>query len=407
MWGTMMLSRFLLLSVLVSQFVILVLFAVLTGAATAEVRYSDLGIPFGKEIIIGAALYLIVVGLIYRNRSFSFSLPLLLYVLLLLSLREWGKLSSVVTGREFSQFDFFFLLSIAGLLIGTSKARQIVEMGVKISATVISISILLIGLSPDLVGALTIYDPTRLEELGTGAGIFFKNSGILLNNNSLGAVITAIFAYLVFVKSIRPHHGSTNKILILMLVSVVLSGNATGSILCLLLYFYSAVAQRQKSFKDVYFVSTAIAATVLLVLYVSLTFNSGYLEYKTESIAAKYIIFFDNLSYLFGNYTGLVFGLRGEAELSESTLIDFLYYFGFPGMVILLLLFSSGSLLASHSKPYSGIRVQSWPIYIVLLTLLLVQNSVFLPPVSFIFGVLLSYSSTKVTNYYQLPSRSI
>lgn len=403
----MMINRLLSLSIILALLVVLLLFAILTGAATAGARYSDLGIAFGKEIILGAGVYLILVGLVYRDKYFSFTFPILIYILILLFLRTWGELTSALTNRGFSQFDFFFLLSVAGLLVGTSKARNIVEFGVKISATVISISILLIGFSPGLVGVLTIYDATKLEEIGTGSSIFLKNSGILLNNNALGAVMTAMFAYLVFVKSVHTRPDSTNKILVLMLSSVFFSGNGTGSIFCSLLYVYFAVVQGHIIIKKGHYVLTVTSITMFLVALALMTLESSYIAYKLESITAKYNIFFDNLNYLFGSYIGFVFGHRYEAALSESTLIDFLYYFGFPGILLLILLFFSGSLLASRVNSYSRARIRSWPIYLTLFTLLLVQNSAFLPPVCFIFGLLLSYSSIKLTTDYHYPSRPI
>jgi hypothetical protein len=399
--------RLLSLSILVSQFVILALFAILTGASTAEARYSDLGIPYGNEIIFIAALYLLLVGLIYRRTPFSLTPQLVFLILLLFFLWTWGKLSSAVTSREFSQFDYFFLLSIVGLLIGTSKARNTIETGVKISAIVISVSVLLIGLSPDIVGALTIYDPTRLKELGTGSGFFLKNSGIILNNNSLGSVVTAIFAYLVFINQTSSHQKKDNKILVLLLISIILSGNATGSVLCLVLYFYSVTTRKKISYKYFSYAIPAILASFLVSIVISMTFDSSYVEYKVESFLTKYNIFIDNLYYFFGNFSGVIFGKKGEAELSESTLVDFLYYFGAPGIAVLFILFLSGSFLAPSSAYHSFPRTQLWPIYLVLLILLLVQNSVFLPPVCFVFGALLSSSTEKKIASYHQPNLTV
>jgi hypothetical protein len=385
--------RFLMLALATLSVIIIIAFSsLLSGGETAAARYAELNIPFGKELLFLAAVYSMALGLIYRNRPLTLQLSIFIIILLLVLLWIWGRLSSVFTAREFLQFDFFIFISIAGLILGSSNARSTIESGAIFSALFIASSIFAFGTMPELLGALSLYDPEILESVGTGTGLFFRNSGILLNNNTVGSVLSVLFAYLLYVRRLRCVGSSVDYTMLIIFASVIVSGNATATMACFFLYSYSlftryAIASK-KSYLLVFF--------SMLIVFLSVAFVAGYdhdfLAYKLESSAVKSDIFLSNLSDFYNGFGSLLIGNRDAAFISESTLIDIIYYFGFPGLILFGILFVFGVTGSSGSVNSLGRKVSKLPLYITIVVLLMAQNSVLLPPVSFLFGVMLAYS---------------
>ena len=379
---------------------IFVFFAILIANPTANSRYYVFNIPFGKEIVFTSVTCLTLIGLKYRINAMTLQRPVLLYVTTLMCLLLWGRLTSIITAREFVQFDAFILVTIAGLVIGSSCARYIVEFSLALSGIMISFSILILGFAPKVIGQIFLYNPEILETIDTGAQLFFRNSGTLLNNNTMGSVLTTLFVYLVLVSKLNSKSKFFNQSLFIIYVSIILSGNATGSILCTPIYLYKLLDQKEWINRKM---GPLLCAGVLILgIFPMFSFfhGPGILEYKANSGALKLSIFIENFHDYFNEKTAILFGKKDVALMSESTLIDLLYYFGLPGVGLIMALVLFGCF-SSLSKPYSGHIILFYFIFILLLC---VQNSVLVPPTCFLFGVIMAYSST---NRIVFPIREI
>jgi hypothetical protein len=387
------LLRFLILALATLSTIIIVAFSsLLTGGETAAARYAEVNVPFGKDLLFLAAVYLIALGLLYRNRLLTLQLPIIIMVLLLMFLWIWGRLSSVFTAREFLQFDFFILMSVVGLIVGSSNARSTIESGAIMSALLIVLSIFAFGSMPELLGPLSLYDPEILERIGTGTGLFFRNSGILLNNNTVGSVLSVLFAYLLYVRRLRGNGSSVDYTMLIIFLAVIVSGNATAALLCSLLYSYSLFTNHYMSAKKgclLVFVSMLIVFSSAVIVT---GYDNDYLAYKFESATVKGSVFLSNLSDFYTGLGSILFGNRDAAFLSESTLIDVIYYFGLPGLILFVILFIFGVTGPFGRVNSLGHKVSNLTLYITIFILLIVQNSVLLPPVSFLFGVMLANS---------------
>jgi hypothetical protein len=385
--------RFLFLALAALSVCIIVAFSpLLSGSETAAARYAEITIPFGKNIVFLTAVYLIIIGLLHRKRSLTLQLPIIIMTLLLVFLWCWGRLSSIVTAREFSQFDFFILMSVTGLIVGSSNARNIIELGIAFSASLIAFSIFTFGSMPEALGPLSVYDREILERVGTGGGIFFRNSGILLNNNTAGSVMSILFACLMYQRQLRTSCTSVDYTTLIILIAILLSGNATATALCLPLYFYSLITCRSMSSKLSYLPMFAIVLILIASAVIAAGYDYDYFDYKLESLGVKVSIFMSTFSVFFDGFLSILFGHRDPALLSESTLIDFIYYFGLPGLIVLIFIVIFGVTGTSGHRGLLGNKVSSAPPYIILFALLIVQNSVLIPPVSFLFGLILAYS---------------
>lgn len=385
--------RFLILaSAILSTLIIVALSSLLSGGETAAARYAEINIPFGTDLLFIAAVYLTALGLLYRNRPLTLQLPIIIMILILLFLWVWGRLSSVLIAREILQFDFFILMSIAGLVVGSSNARSAVESGAILSALLIVVSIFTFGSMHELLGPLSLYDPEVLESVGTGTGLFFRNSGILLNNNTVGSVLSVLFSYSLYVRRLRCIGSSVDYTMAIIFLAVIGSGNATAILLCFLLYSYSLFTKHGMGAKKGYL----LVVFSILLFFSSAAIVAGYdydfLAYKFESFEVKVSVFLNNLSDFYNGFGSVLFGNRDAAFISESTLIDFIYYFGFPGLILFVILFVFGVTGSSGCVDFLDHKVSKLPLYITIFALLIVQNSVLLPPVSFLFGVMLAYS---------------
>lgn len=387
------------ISIFISVVVIIAIFAILTGTDTRNLSYAEINIPYGKTILAVAATWVLLVGFIRRVSLNSLPGSVAILIALLALLFFWGKLGATITGRDYERFDLFFLMFVSGLLIGGTRYQSIVNSGIIFSSGLIAMAIFAIGLSPLGVGVYFVLDPEVLQEVGKTDVFFLRNSGILLNNNTAGSVIACMIAYLYGCNFESDRRKLLTYSIFALTVACILSGNATGSILSVLLFVFN----QSRIFSKSRLLSARSLPLVGFFLVVALvfTFSGDYIAYKLESGAVKMDYLLRNFSGLDFSNSGVFFGYPSLPAYSESTMVDFFYYFGLPGSLILLFLLLwpvvSRNFKRGHTG-FSGSSVRPGPFIFTLAVLLIAQNSALLPPISFLFGLVMAGFLSKGTS---------
>lgn len=378
-------------------------FAILSVTSSNNARYIIFDIPYNTEVILFCFIAILALSAIPSIlQKGQISILMVLSLLISMILLAYSHLISAVLNRSDVQFDYFLIATLAGFWSSLGAYREAVRDAISFSILIISFSVLVLAILPKYLGLLVIYSAQTIDEIGFGSGLFHKNSGILLNNNTFGAMISISYAFLMY--HLKSNVSSIQKYLPITILyfAILLSGNATSFVFTTVLNFillYSSIKSRSNMYL-VTIINVCMACAVLVYLYEIL--KTSYVSYKLKSGAAKIEIFSVNLNDFFASMVDMIFGHKSEALLSESTLIDLLYYFGFPILILLL-----GSLLylalLQWIMPFRrGEKVLKSSYLIVITFLLLAQNSVLMIGPSFILGYLsgstvLSWRSYKVS----------
>lgn len=385
-------------TVLIGVVIICAFFALLAGDQTRGNRYQPMELLWGKDLLVYSALWLSLIGFLFRVKQRGFSTNEVIALLLLGLLLNWGRLSVVITDRSFTQFNFLIVMAIAGLLIGQSRFVKVINLGVVLSGLLIFCSIVILALLPGTLGVMFLLDPEAVEQLGGGDRFFLMNSGILFNNNAVGSVLSVMTAFFLTTETPLRRVSLGSVIVLSFLLACIVAGNATGTLMCSLLagyYFFFMLKPRTVLIKTI---RSLFGLTLVLVPLLWVLIDYDFFLYKSESGSAKIGIFIENMSLFFDSPWMWLWGGREEALYSESTLIDFLYYFGLMGLFVLLALILIGLQNNSRVRGAGG-RVAiygSRHFFVVLILLLFLQNSVWLPPVCFLFGLVLARSSYRI-----------
>lgn len=368
---------------------VIAFFAILSDPSSNNARYVIFQIPYHNEIMISCLVFIIASSassVVVTGRI----MPIIPISLISCSiLLTYSRLVSEILGRSDVQYDYFLIATTAGICGALGRYRKEVKDAIVYALMIICLSVLILAFLPKYFGILLIYDPNVIGEIGFGTGSFHKNSGILLNNNTFGAMMSIAYAYILyFLKNDLSYYRKYTLICVLF-CSIILSGNATSliisAIINIVLLYHSI--KRQPS---LYLITSFIFLIITVaVVFLGKIFEISYLRYKLKSGEVKIDIFADNLNDFFGSIQNVIAGHKNDAFLSESTFIDLLYYFGLPliivfifGLIYLALLEWS---IASNLKE----TVTKIMYILVILFLIFAQNSAVMIGPSFIMGFLI------------------
>ena len=128
-------------------------------------------------------------------------------------------------------------------------------------------------------------------------------------------------------------------------------------------------------------------------------FDDNLVSYKLDSAITKLNVLIDNISLFLDNPSWWTFGSPIRPPLSENSAVDLIYYFGISGGVVILILIVGFGLFGRYFKYdqtfLSGISSERL-FFLIVFLLNFMQNSVWLPPISFLLGYMLMGNSFTV-----------
>jgi hypothetical protein len=372
-------------TVFVGVLYICVLSFSLGASDTVSQDYINFNFAWSKQLLLAVNLWLAFLRLTSAKRN-TFRFGEILFLLAVGAVLVWGRFTSAVTARDYLHFDAFFLTSMAGLLIINSKYELTVFKGILWSFYAIISSVIIMGFLL-AINPFILFTEESAERIASESFHFVTNSGILLNNNAYGsifALIASFIALFYFKKgSAAEFRTKSHRIIFIALLASVLAYNATSFLIFLLVLISINLGRYSIPTLAINLVFIGLASVLMLVSSLSLLANDV-AAYKIESGFKKVEIFLDNLNLLSSDPAIILVGSRFEAPYSESTLVDYLFYFGLPGVIPFALLF----VYAVYIRLFNGMP-QYINFLLIFCLVVIVQNSALLPPVGFIFGVVI------------------
>lgn len=203
-------------------------------------------------------------------------------------------------------------------------------------------------------------------------GFFQSNSGLFFNNNLFGSVFSLLIPILIF------SGYKFKKIDILLLFPLLLSGNAT--VIFILLICFLIILFKKYGFFVFYFI---IASIIPISSYLF------FFPQKIISASIKINILLENLFLYFSDINYILIG--GIAPYSESSLVDFLMYYG---LIFFIISISFIFILCSN------FNYKLLSFIIIFLFVCLIQNSALTPINGFLFGLSLVLFSRDKNEIY-------
>lgn len=383
------------LTIIIAVVFIFSTFALIFGDDTKGNVYAGITVPRGKELFY-FALGWIVFSAIVLSRRLDFNYRKVMILTLLVVLFLLGMFSGVINSRDFSSFSGFVMIGIVGIIAASSSYKNEVNVGVVLSGVLLTSSIYLFAFFPKFFASM-FFDIEFIESLDLFDTGYLETSGLLMNNNAVGSVLTVIMAYVVHLYHSGYRWVYLRFLPLIIFGSALVAHNATASIFCLVFLLSMILMRRRLSLRARMTWLVSIAGSVYLVPLFIITFFGDIASYKIDSASVKLSTLANNISIFLDTPRWWIYGAPIRPLLSENTFSDLLYYFGLPGMAIvfvLLVIFGffpkppDVTLGTSNFDPATGKMF-----FLIVCVLLFVQNSVWLPPVSFLFGVMLARSN--------------
>jgi hypothetical protein len=362
----------------------------MSGGASNGQEYSEFfQFNSGAIVIVFCFLIIFIAGIPIYLKNFNFNdFILLLFIFTMFSFSLFGN---IFLNRD-SKFSFLLLSIPVGILVSRVLCLSVIAK-IIFSATLFH-SIIILGAAffldfiPFSDYFFTIDHLNKFNN-----SIFVRSSGLFLNNNSLGSglLLMVVFCYILF----RPSPEMSFFIIIISILIFYISQNFTGLLFLLSLFLFeyrSFFFIKLKSCAELY-LKIIFIFMLIAVLYFFYLINIDLIIYKLHgSGIVKIDAFFAALSSMDLSVFGLFFG--GIPGYTESSLLDFAYYFG-PLWAILFSLFIIYLIGIYRFRCYlvSGCAFHFYIFYICFLYLLIVQNSVFLPVNLFLFGLVWGYGA--------------
>jgi|GEM_PF-5706817 len=361
-------------------------------------------IPNAKEISIASliiALSMAAKRLIVLRKYSGLIIPALFILIWFLVIDHY---QSKIFDRADSQLSKFPIFVFLGFYFALSYRAFCIYFVVLFSWVLISASVILFSMLPEIFVQLSILSDHFLNSRDPDSGIA-RNSGILLNNNSFGSIhaMLTISLYKIRILFVEQRESSSWVIIAGVFISF-LAGNAT-SLLLLAFYFLIVFYFREKVISLASILRGAVFFSMaILLIYVGV--DTDYAVYKLyDSGFVKFDLFANNIGYLFDDI-GFFLGNSQRMFWSESSLINALYDVGvFQFLLFMAFLLSFAFRIKNHRLVMSVFMLKETGIFFFLLFLVsLLQNSAFMVPAALVYGFSLGlYSKVQYNNRVGVP----
>jgi hypothetical protein len=360
---------------------------VLSGGVSNGQEYSEFfQFNSGAVIIIFCFLIFFIAGFpIYLN-NFNFNLNDIILLSFIFTMFSFSLFGNIFLNRD-SKFSFLLLSIPVGILVSRvlclSVIAKIIFFAVLFHSLIIFGAAFFLDFIPFSDYFFTIDHLNKFNN-----SIFVRSSGLFLNNNSLGSgfLLMVVFCYVLFRRSPKVSFF----IIFISILTFYIAQNFTGLffLLSLVLFVYLPMFfKRLKSHIELY-LKIIFIFMLITAFYFFYIINIDLFLYKFhDSGSVKIDAFFASLNSMDLSLFGLFFG--GVPGFTESSLIDFAYYFG-PLWAILFSSFITYLIYINRLRCslIPGYVFHYYLFYICFLYLLIVQNSVFLPVNLFLFGLI-------------------